>query len=156
MAASTRTFPYAYLLDSANVVRRLRLAAALACLVLGLTACSDAADQSANESAEPADRSASAVQPAAETKQPAAVSAELTAARMGQWTRNCALCHVRGEGGAPVVGDREAWLPRLEQGEELLLQHTVEGINNMPPLGYCMDCETADFLALIRFMGGEA
>ena len=44
---------------------------------------------------------------------------------------------------------------RWEQGEDALLEHTIEGLNNMPPLGYCMDCEEADFLALIRFMGGE-
>lgn len=75
---------------------------------------------------------------------------------MAQWSRNCALCHVRGEGGAPVLGDTEAWAPRLAQGEEVLLQHTIEGLNNMPPLGYCMDCEAADFLEIIRFMGGES
>lgn len=80
----------------------------------------------------------------------------LTAERMGQWSRNCALCHVRGEGGAPVLGDRGAWTARLEQGEDTLLRHTLEGLNNMPPLGYCMDCEEDDFLALIRFMGGDA
>lgn len=74
---------------------------------------------------------------------------------MAQWTRNCALCHVRGEGGAPVLGDRDAWTERLARGEDVLLTHTLEGFNNMPPLGYCMDCETEDFLALIRFMGGE-
>lgn len=87
----------------------------------------------------------------------ASTSAEtLTPERMGQWSRNCALCHVRGEGGAPVLGDRDAWTARLEQGEDTLLRHTLEGLNNMPPLGYCMDCEQDDFLALIRFMGGDA
>ncbi len=74
---------------------------------------------------------------------------------MAQWSRNCALCHIRGEGGAPVLGDRPAWQPRLEKGEAALLESTVAGLNNMPPLGYCMDCEEDDFLALIRFMGGE-
>ena len=72
--------------------------------------------------------------------------------QMAQWSRNCALCHVRGEGGAPVLGDQAAWAERSRQGEDVLLAHTLEGFNNMPPLGYCMDCETADFLALIRFM----
>ncbi len=74
---------------------------------------------------------------------------------MAQWSRNCALCHVRGEGGAPVLGDRDNWDARWDQGEELLLAHTVEGLNNMPPLGYCMDCEADDFRALIKFMGGR-
>ena len=77
-----------------------------------------------------------------------------SAEQMAQWKRNCALCHVRGEGGAPVLGDTKAWKARLAQGEDVLLAHTVEGLNNMPPLGYCMDCEEADFRALIRFMAG--
>lgn len=75
---------------------------------------------------------------------------------MRQWARNCALCHVRGEGGAPRIGDIENWRGRVAQGEAVLLTHTVEGINNMPPLGYCMDCESRDLTALIRFMAGPA
>lgn len=75
---------------------------------------------------------------------------------MRQWARNCALCHVRGEGGAPRIGDVDNWRDRVAQGEGVLLTHTIEGLNNMPPLGYCMDCESADFAALIRFMAGAA
>ncbi|MGD8831277.1 MAG: c-type cytochrome [Pseudomonadales bacterium] len=71
---------------------------------------------------------------------------------MAQWARSCALCHVNGEGGAPRVGDAEAWTPRVAKGDDVLLQHTVEGFNNMPPLGYCMDCEAEDFRQIIRFM----
>jgi len=71
---------------------------------------------------------------------------------MAKWARSCALCHVNGEGGAPRSGVRAEWSPRLAAGEERLLIHTVEGYNNMPPLGYCMDCERDDFLELIRFM----
>jgi cytochrome c5 len=75
-----------------------------------------------------------------------------------RWARTCAMCHVRGEGGAPKTGDAAGWQPRLAQGEEVLLDHTVNGFNNMPPLGYCMDCEREDLRAYIRFMatGGGA
>lgn len=76
----------------------------------------------------------------------------LPEANLAQWARSCALCHVRGEGGAPRLGDRQAWQPRLAQGQDLLLSHTIEGFNNMPPLGYCMDCNREDFRRLIRFM----
>ena len=34
----------------------------------------------------------------------------------------------------------------------MLLAHTVEGYNDMPPLGYCMACEREDLRALIRLM----
>jgi cytochrome c5 len=75
---------------------------------------------------------------------------------MAQWARSCALCHVNGEGGAPIVGDKQAWRSRLDQGEHILLTHTIEGYRNMPPLGYCMDCEEDDFRRIIRFMGGDS
>ena len=75
-----------------------------------------------------------------------------SAERMQLWTNSCALCHVTGVGGAPIVGKVDDWADRLEQGSELLLKHTVEGYNNMPPLGYCMACEKDDFVALIEFM----
>jgi cytochrome c5 len=52
------------------------------------------------------------------------------------------------------VGDADAWQPRLAQGRETLLRHTVEGLNSMPPLGYCMACEREDFLSMIDFMTG--
>ena len=69
----------------------------------------------------------------------------LDARTMAMWTESCALCHVAGEAGAPRTGIFEEWQPRLEQGGAVLLQHTIEGFNMMPPLGYCMGCETSDF-----------
>jgi cytochrome c5 len=71
-----------------------------------------------------------------------------------QFSRTCALCHVDGTGGAPRVRDADAWAPRLAHGEDMLIEHTVHGYNEMPPLGYCMDCTGEDFRALIRFMAG--
>tara|TARA_R110002072_G_scaffold5527_3_gene35337 strand:+ start:23722 stop:24030 length:309 start_codon:yes stop_codon:yes gene_type:complete len=73
---------------------------------------------------------------------------------MEKWQRSCALCHVDGNGGAPRVGDVEAWQPRLAQSNEAILRHTVEGFGRMPPLGYCMDCTEQDFLILTKFMAG--
>ena len=71
---------------------------------------------------------------------------------MALWARSCALCHIDGKAGAPRVGQAEEWGPRLAQGRETLLKHTVEGLNSMPPLGYCMACERDDFLTMIDFM----
>lgn len=80
--------------------------------------------------------------------------AKLTAAVQRKWARSCALCHVNGEGGAPVIGDAVAWAPRLEQGKAMLMKSTLEGFNRMPPLGYCMDCNMEDFAAMIEMMAG--
>ncbi len=76
----------------------------------------------------------------------------LTTRQMQMWSGSCALCHVNGNAGAPVVGIAQHWQPRVAKGMETLLQHTVEGFNSMPPLGYCMACEMADFSAMIHFM----
>ena len=73
---------------------------------------------------------------------------------LAKWQRSCALCHVAGQGGAPRMGDSEAWASRLSQGNDRLLQNTVEGLNRMPPLGYCMDCSEEDFIAMIHMMAG--
>ena len=121
-------------------------ASLLALALFWLTACSEppASEQTTTQAPESRAESATTT-----------MSEGLSPERMAQWSRNCALCHVRGEGGAPMLGDREAWAERWVKGESVLLENTVVGLNNMPPLGYCMDCEEEDFLALIRFMGGE-
>jgi cytochrome c5 len=74
---------------------------------------------------------------------------------MRTWSRTCALCHVDGSGGAPRLGHPDEWRDRVAQGRDVLLENTVRGVNNMPPLGYCMACEADDFRALIDFMTGE-
>lgn len=90
---------------------------------------------------------------------PVSVSApqldSLDARQIQMWSASCALCHVNGNAGAPIVGVAEHWQPRVTKGMENLLRHTVEGFNSMPPLGYCMACETQDFIAMIRFMSKE-
>lgn len=73
---------------------------------------------------------------------------------MGKWSRSCALCHITGEAGAPVAGDTAEWQRRLQKGEEAILYNVAEGINSMPPLGYCMACEVSDFRAMIAYMAG--
>lgn len=73
---------------------------------------------------------------------------------MAKWARSCALCHITGEANAPVIGDTEEWQQRLQKGEAALLNNVVNGINSMPPLGYCMSCEAADFRVMIDYMAG--
>ena len=73
---------------------------------------------------------------------------------MAKWSRSCALCHITGEAGAPVVGETAEWQRRLQQGEEAIINNVVEGLNSMPPLGYCMACEVSDFRAMVAYMAG--
>ena len=71
---------------------------------------------------------------------------------MRMWTRSCALCHIDGNGGAPVLGNQQDWASRIGQGMEILVARTLEGYNKMPPLGYCMACSKNDFREMIDFM----
>jgi len=74
---------------------------------------------------------------------------------MGKWTRSCALCHINGEGGAPVIGDGSQWRDRIAQGYRTVMRHVIQGYNQMPPLGYCMACDEDDFRDMTAFMAGE-
>jgi cytochrome c5 len=87
--------------------------------------------------------------------QPPAFSAQVADENvLAKWSRSCALCHITGEAGAPVVGDTAEWQRRLQQGEETVLNNVLNGFNSMPPLGYCMACEVSDFRAMIAYMAG--
>lgn len=70
------------------------------------------------------------------------------------YAQTCETCHTNAATGAPRTGDGAAWKPRIAQGMEVLIDHTINGYKGMPPLGSCMDCEEAEFEALIRYMAG--
>lgn len=63
----------------------------------------------------------------------------------------CFACHGTGALDAPKKGDA-AWKPRLEQGFDTLLKHSIEGIRNMPARGTCGDCSDDEIAAAIKFM----
>jgi len=59
------------------------------------------------------------------------------AARSGEEIVNaqCSKCHQAGVGGAPRIGDRDAWVPRLKQGLDTLVQSAIRGHGGMPARG---------------------
>lgn len=80
----------------------------------------------------------------------------LSALQAQQYQTVCSRCHARPETGAPLVGDAAAWEERAAGGFALLLQHTVDGWQTMPPLGTCGSCSEADFRALVAYVSGVA
>ena len=80
---------------------------------------------------------------------------ELDPQILAKWQTSCALCHLDGNGGAPRVQIQADWNVRSHKNKAEFLKNTIEGLNNMPPLGYCMACEEADFIAMIDFMVGD-
>ncbi len=47
----------------------------------------------------------------------------------------CGKCHETGAGGAPKIGDKAAWIPRLKQGLDPLVRSAINGHGGMPPRG---------------------
>ena len=68
------------------------------------------------------------------------------------YQRSCASCHTVAATGAPLTGDVAQWKPRMAKGLNALLDNVVNGFGGMPPFGLCMDCDAAQFEALILFM----
>jgi cytochrome c5 len=77
-----------------------------------------------------------------------------TAAADGQTTYEtyCKACHATGVAGAPKLGDKEAWAPRIAKGNDALLNSAKNGLNAMPPMGTCMTCSDEDLKAAIAYM----
>jgi cytochrome c5 len=48
---------------------------------------------------------------------------------------HCAKCHGAGLGGAPRIGDREAWFARLKPGVDALVRSAIHGHGGMPARG---------------------
>lgn len=69
---------------------------------------------------------------------------------------SCQACHATGAAGAPKVGDKEAWSPRIAQGNDTLLKHATEGLRAMPPKGACATCSEDDLKAAIEYMVGKS
>lgn len=70
------------------------------------------------------------------------------------YARSCATCHANPASGAPLAGNRAAWASRMGKGRDVLLEHTINGFNGMPPMGACADCSEEQYAALIGYMSG--
>lgn len=64
----------------------------------------------------------------------------------------CANCHVTGEGGAPRVGDRAAWIPRARDGFDVLARSAINGHGGMPPRGGGANLTDVEIRAAIGYM----
>jgi len=68
----------------------------------------------------------------------------------------CMACHATGAAGAPKVGDKAAWKPRIAQGMATLVKHATEGKGAMPPKGGRMDLTAAQIKSTIEYMVSES
>ena len=65
---------------------------------------------------------------------------------------NCASCHDSSRDGAPRLGFLTAWSRRLEQGEETLVRHAIEGLDMMPPKGDNPDLTDEQISSAVGYM----
>ncbi|MGA1369997.1 MAG: c-type cytochrome [Pseudomonadales bacterium] len=84
--------------------------------------------------------------------QPAAASASGPLSGEQVYNQFCFACHASGVGGAPVLGDAAAWEPRIAQGIDTLLDHTINGIRTMPARGTCVSCSDDDLKGAMQYM----
>jgi cytochrome c5 len=66
----------------------------------------------------------------------------------------CVECHGEGKMGAPKVGDRSAWIPRLQQGFDSLVRSAINGHGAMPPRGGMASLTDNEVRNAIAYMVG--
>jgi cytochrome c oxidase subunit II len=97
---------------------------------------------------------AAAPQPAA----PAAGGAAPAKAADGKSTYDtvCMACHGTGVAGAPKLGDKGAWAPRLAQGKDALYNSALKGKGAMPPKGGNASLSDEAVKAAVDYMAAQA
>ena len=73
----------------------------------------------------------------------------------------CAACHQAGVAGAPKIGDKAAWAPRIKQGLNKLLAGAIKGITVkgamvMPPRGGGADLSDYEVARAIVTMANQS
>jgi cytochrome c5 len=116
-----------------------------------------AASTPAPEASAPAASAPAASAPAASS---AAASAPASSGdlALGEKTfnANCAACHGAGVLGAPKVGDKAAWAPRIAQGKDTLYTHALNGFKMMPPKGGNAALKDEEVKAVVDYMVSKA
>jgi cytochrome c5 len=64
----------------------------------------------------------------------------------------CMACHLMGVAGAPKVGDKTAWTPRIAKGNDALNASVINGLNAMPPRAGNPKLTDAEIQQAVAFM----
>jgi len=92
--------------------------------------------------------------PAAATTVAAAAPAAATAkadAVPPLYTQLCQTCHAAGVAGAPKLGDKAAWAPRIAEGMDKIMTIVINGKGAMPPKGGSTASE-AELRTVVTYM----
>jgi cytochrome c5 len=67
----------------------------------------------------------------------------------------CAACHQTGVAGAPKLGDKAAWAPRIAQGFDTLVEHALKGYKAMPPKGGAVNLPDQEIISAVGYVVSE-
>lgn len=139
-----------------NQVTAMRSLTALA-FVLVLQGCGkEATPPAAKTAAAPPAATTAAAPPAATTAAPPAAAA--AGAGEDVYKKTCAACHDQGVAGAPKLGDKAAWEPRIKQGMDTLYTVGIKGKagTGMVAKGGNSSLSDADVKASVDYMVAKA
>ena len=69
----------------------------------------------------------------------------------------CVACHSAGVSGAPKLGAKADWAPRIAKGMDALFSSGINGkAPAMPARGTCVNCTDNEIKTAVKFMVGKA
>lgn len=83
---------------------------------------------------------------------------ELASQRSGEQVvkAQCTKCHAEGVGGAPKIGDLDAWVQRMKHGLPYLVNSAIRGHGGMPPRGGQANLTDDEIRSAILYMYNPA
>lgn len=123
-----------------------------------------AAPAAAAAEEKPADGGAATAPPPAAVAQaaPAATEAKAAtapavdaAAGKALYDKSCVACHGTGVAGAPKLGDKATWGPRIAEGMDAMMKIAINGKGAMPPRG-ATTASDAELRAAVEYMAQAA
>lgn len=84
-------------------------------------------------------------------------AAAATEARSGEAIvkASCSACHSTGAAGAPTIGNKNEWAPRIAKGLDALLESSKNGLNAMPARG-ASNATDLELARAIVFMANQS
>ena len=70
--------------------------------------------------------------------------------------QQCANCHEKGLHGAPRIGDKEAWVPRMKRGLDATVSSAIQGHGKMPSRGGLSNLTDAEVRSAVIYLFNPA
>jgi cytochrome c5 len=120
------------------------------------------AEEAAKPAAKPAEKPQASQQAAAQPAQMPAAAAPAAAPQAAAidaqklYMQACQACHISGAAGAPKLGDKAAWAPRIAAGTDALVKSAIMGKGAMPPKGGRLDFSNEQISAIVSYMVSQS